>query len=398
MKKNIILLTVFCFALFIFLFSGINTPYAQDANELQRKIAEYEKNIADLQNQANSLTQQISLMDNQIKVNTLKISQTQVQIKTLESDIATLSGKIGRLEGSLNFLSKVLLQRVEETYKSGKADGLTLLLSSRSFADFISRYRYLQVVQMHDRQLLLSMEQTRTSYDEQKALKEKIQTELKILNDKLIVQKKDLASQIEGRKRLLADTKGKESNYQKLLADARSELEAILGILAGKGSEKEIRKVSEGERIASMISDESCNSNGTHLHFMIAKGSETYNPLNYLKNIDFNNCSGLKCGSNDGDIFNPSGNWSWPLSPKIQFNQGYGDTWAIHHTWVGKIYRFHNGIDIVSDQSEIKAAKPGTLYLGSFKANCPKYGNILRYVRVHTDEGNLDTYYLHVNF
>lgn len=393
MKKNIIFLTAFCFFLFIFLFR-VNISHAQDATDLQNKITEYEKNITDLQNQANSLTQQISLMDNQIKINTLKISQTQVQIKTLESDIATLSGKIGRLEGSLNFLSKVLLQRVAESYKSGKADGLTLLLSSRSFSGFISRYRYLQVVQMHDRELLLSMEQTRTSYDEQKALKEKIQAELKTLNDKLIVQKKDLASQIEGRKRLLADTKGKESNYQKLLADARAELEAILGILAGKGIEKEIRKISEGERIASIIQGPSCNSGGTHLHFIVSTDGKTQNPFGYLKGgIDFENCSGGSCGSGNGDSFNPSGNWNWPISPKITLSQGYGDTWAIHHTWVGRIYNFHNGIDIISDSSEVKSVRPGTLYLGSYNGNCS-----LKYARVHSDEGNFDTYYLHVNF
>ena len=237
MKKNIILLTAFCF-LSCLLFFGTNISHAQDETELKNKIAEYEKNISDLQNQANSLNQQISLMDNQIQVNTLKISQTQIQIKTLESDIATLSGKIGRLEGSLNFLSGVLLQRVAETYKSGKTNGISLLLSSRNFSDFISKYRYLQVVQMHDRELLLSMEQTRTSYDEQKTLKEKIQSDLKKLNDQLVTQKKQLASQIESRKKLLIDTQGKESNYQKLLAEAKAQLAALSNFTDTKSKSK----------------------------------------------------------------------------------------------------------------------------------------------------------------
>jgi septal ring factor EnvC (AmiA/AmiB activator) len=326
-------------------------------------------------------------MDSQIKLTSLKISQSENQVKILEQDIIVLSGKIVRLDGSLNDLSKILLSRVEETYKTSKIDTLTLLLSSKSFSGFISHYRYLQAVQLHDRELLLSMEQTRTNYDEQKTLKQKAQDDLEKLRKQLETQKTQLNSQILERKRLLDDTKGKEANYQKLLEDARNELAAITGILAGKGSEIEVRKVSEGERIAAVIQGASCNSSGTHLHFMVSKDGSTYNPFTYLKGgIDSENVSG-------GDAFNPSGSWNWPVSPKITLSQGYGYTWAVQNTWVGRIYQFHNGIDIKGSSSEIKAVKPGTLFQGSYNGRCS-----LHYVRVHLDDGGLDTYYLHVNY
>lgn len=390
MKK--LLFFFFSFLLLFFFFGKSRLLFADELGDLQKKIAEYQQQIDSLQDQEKTLKQQIALMDSQIKLTGLKIIETQNKIKILTEEIKTLSAKIVRLEDSLNFISKVLLERLAEAYKSSRIDPTVLLFSSRNFSEFVLRYRYLQKLQFHDRELLLSMEKTRTNYDDQKTLKAEAQKSMEKLGKQLVVQKAELNSQVAVRKKLLDETKGKEAVYQKLLADARAELEAILGILEGKGSEKEVRKVSPGERIASVINGASCNSSGTHLHFMIAQDGQTKDPLSYLKGIDFENCTGSSCGSGDGDSINFSGNWDWPLNPKISIYQGYGYTWAIRNTWVGRVYNFHNGIDVKGSSLEVKTPKSGTLYLGSFVGNCT-----LRYVRVHHDEG-FDTYYLHVNY
>lgn len=390
MKKLFLLLIIGFSFFWIFPWS----VRADEVEDLKNKITSYENQLKELGKQKDSLSKEIALMDGQIKLTSLKITQSEAQIKALEKEIVLISGKIINLDDSLNYLSKVLLSRIVETYKNGKIDPLTILFSSRSFSEFISRYRYLQAAQLHDREMLLAMEKTRTNYDEQKQLKETAQTDLEKLQKQLEAQKKQLSTQVEDRKRLLEETKGKEANYQSLLSAARSELEAILGILQGKGQEKEIKKVSEGEKIASVIEGSSCNSSGTHLHFMLTKDNSTVNPFSYLKGgIDFENCSGSSCGSGNGDVFNPSGSWEWPINPKIKLGQGYGYTWAVQHTWVGRIYNFHNGIDIVGSSAEVKAAKPGTLYWGNYIGNCT-----LHYVRVRHDEDGIDTYYLHVNF
>jgi peptidoglycan hydrolase CwlO-like protein len=395
MKKFFLCFLAFSLFSLTALFFLTQTVQADQITDLQQKISELESALEAVGKQKDSLSREIALLDNRIKITTLQATQTTVQIETLEKEIELLSGKIVRLDDSLNHLSKVLLSRISETYKKGKPDFITLFLSSKNFSEFISRYRYLQAMQSHDREMLLAMEQTRTSYDEQKQLKEKKQAELENLKKQLEAQKVQLNAQVNSRQRLLEETKGKEANYQKLLAEAREELEAILGILAGKGKEVEIKKVSEGERIASVIAGPSCNSSGTHLHFMVSEGGQTKNPFNYLKGgIDYENCTGSSCGSGDGDAFNPSGSWNWPLNPKIKLTQGYGYTWAIQHfSWLKRIYNFHNGLDLQGANLEVKAVKPGTLYAGSYNGSCT-----LKYVRVRHDEGNIDTYYLHVNY
>lgn len=386
MKKNIFffsLIIVFSISLFFVHFDLVK---ADELSDLQNKISEYEKQINELQKQSISLSQQISLMDNQIKVAALKISQSQAQIKSLEQEIVALSGKIVRLDGSLNYLSKVLLLRVAETYKKGRFDAFILLVSSKNFSEFVSQYRYLQAVQFHDRQLLLSMEETRTSYDEQKQLKEKLQADLEKLQEKLIAQKQQLAVQVEDRKKLLEETKGREVVYQKLLEATKQELEAIQQIIAGKGEEKEVGKIKEGERVASVVFGSSPCSTGTHLHFEVRDNNDLRNPLEYLRNISLVDKSG-------GDSHNASGSWNWPLNEPVELNQGYGsNTAAIRSKIVW--YNFHTGIDIVAEDRTVKAVKDGTLFRGGVA--CGR--GTLRYVKVHHEGTNFDAYYLHVDY
>jgi murein DD-endopeptidase MepM/ murein hydrolase activator NlpD len=213
-----------------------------------------------------------------------------------------------------------------------------------------------------------------------------MQKELADLKVVLEKQKTTLVQQIADRKRLLKETEGKEANYERIIEITRAELEAIQGIVAGKGIETEVGKVKQGERIANVIIGASPCSTGTHLHFQVTEGGEMKNPLLLLRNINLIDDSG-------GDPHNASGSWDWPLNEPIKFNQGYGaNTSAIRSKIVG--YSFHTGIDIGSGDSTVKAVKSGTLYKGGIA--CGK--STLRYVRVRHDDADADTYYLHVNY
>lgn len=385
--KKLLTWVIFISLICGFIFFGQKKPvFSASVDELQKKIDEYTKILEGLGNQERDLKSQISLMTTKEQLTRTKISQTQEKIKIAEVEIATLSAKITRLDNSLDYISKVFISRINLTYKMGLIDPFTLLFSSKNIGEFLAKYKYLKVVQLHDRSLLLSMEETKVNYDEQKQIKEKIQQQLTLLKKQLELEKVALGGQINDRKRLLDETKGKESEYQKLLAVTRDELEAIQQIIAGKGEETEVGKVDQGQRIANVIYGASPCSTGTHLHFEVREDNQVKNPFSFLKNINLVDRSG-------GDSHQSSGNWEWPLNEPIEFNQGYGaNTSAIRSRIVW--YNFHSGIDIAAGDRTIKAVKTGKLYQGGVKCG----SGTLRYVRVRHDEGNIDTYYLHVNY
>ncbi len=333
-----------------------------------------------------TLETEISRFNTAIAITTNKIYATIKEIEKLEKQIASLGGKIYRLDISLDQLSEVLIERIGETYKKGKIDPLVLFFSSEDFSQFIRRYKYLRVMQLHDRKLMVQMETARTNYEDQKTLKEETQAELELAKKKLESEKVLLNQQKADRERLLEITQNNEKRYQDLLAATRAEIEAIQQIIAGKGDETEVGTVNQGDQIATIISGASVCSTGTHLHFEIRENGDVRNPFSYLKIIDLIDDSG-------GDPHQGTGDWEWPLEGSIKFNQGFGtDTAAIRARIVW--YSFHTGIDIVSDNRRVKAVKKGTLFRGAIGCG----GGTLRYVRVDHNDSEIDTYYVHVNY
>lgn len=371
---------------FSFFFHSNTVTHADESAKLQdlaRLIEEYTSKIQSLQAEANTLSNQIAQFDAKIILTETKIQQTQEQINLL-------GGRIEQLDVSMQKLGEAFTTRVVETYKIARfGDPIINMATATNVEQALSRYHYLQKIQAADQELLAKLRNAQTTYIDQR-------DSLEELEEVLGVQKKELDVQKSAKAQLLSVTKNNEKNYQSLLAATRSEYEAIQSIIAGYGDETEAGQVSAGDRIASVIQGPSCNSSGAHLHLIVTQGNSTRNPFEFLKSgISFQNCSGAgSCG--EGDPFNPSGSWEWPLSSPITFTQGYGATWATKNTWVGRIYSFHNGIDINnSSDPTVKAVQSGTLYRGSFTGSS---GCRLRYVRVDHTDSDIETYYLHINY
>ena len=347
---------------------------ADQLQEINDQIKQYEVEISRLKSQANTLSNQIAQFDAQIRLTTLKIQETQEKI-------LLLGGRIDQLEISLEALTEAFATRATETYKMTRlGDSLIMLITASDLGEVVSRYHYLQRIQEADRDLLVRLQEAQDVYEEEKDDQESLQTQLE-------EQGRVLGAQKTAKAELLAITKNDERKYQNLLAKARAELAAIQAIIAGKGEETEVGPIGEGSRIASIIPSVSACSSGAHLHFEVVQGGAHQNPASVLipKSVIWDNAP-------DGQ-FGFSGSWQWPINDPIRITQGYGMT---YYASVLKYYGGapHTGLDMVNKNDyTVKAARSGTLYRGAIGCG----GGTLRYVRVQQGDG-YDTYYLHVNY
>ena len=399
-KKIILSIFAITIALSVFFYADIlsiaqEQTQEQTKGDLQKKIEEYENKLTELRDQKNTLSSQIQYMDTQIYLTGLRVEETNAKIEKTEYEIGKLDDWIGDLDVSLDELSKTMIERITASYKNRKASVIDIVFDSTSASDIVNKLKYYEVARESNKKVLLEVQEAKSNYEEQKELREKKKKELDTLHKTLIVQEEDLKNQQDAKRRLLETTQNDEQTYQQLLAQARAEYAAIQGIVAGAGTETKIGDVTKGERIASIIAGASCNSSGGHLHFIVQEGGSTQNPFSYLKSVDLKNCSGSSCGSGDGDstFTDNSYNWDWPLNPTIEMNQGYGETWAVRNTWVGRIYNFHNGIDITGSSYDVSAVSDGTLYKGSYSVGCA-----LSYMKLVHKDSNTTTLYLHVNY
>lgn len=356
----------------------------QSSDEIQKKIIEYESKIKDLQSQQKTLSAQIQNYNDQINLSQLRIDQANKNLEELAKEIAILSGRIDSIRGSLDDLEVQLSQRIVDTYIKGRFGVFDLLLSANGFSGFLNEYTYLKSLQENDKKILSQLQLTRASYTNQKdALKQKKeeeeQTKIKLESFKVT-----LGKQKAEKTALLAVTRNDEARYQSLLAQARAEQ----AITSGLGTTTFLRNVGEGDSIGSVIYGSSGCSTGTHLHFSTYKGGSVEDPSNYLSPKSFDYSYGPEQYGYFGTI-NPHGSMRWPLDDPITINQGYGGS----HAYAQQFYstKFHDGIDIESDNLTVKAIKSGKLYGGSYKCT----NGTLSYAKVEHDDG-LVTWYLHM--
>lgn len=344
-------------------------------------------NLKETQGRAQTLASTIKYLNNQIALTEVQITRTSAEVNALEGEIANLSVRIDNLNQALDKTAQRLRQRVISSYKRNQVKSFYYLISSRLNP---SNLKYMYAAESQDKNLLLDMEESRITYDEQKSLKQEKQAELESLQAKLANQKLSLAQQQSSKQTLLEQTKNDEKRFQNLLAKARAEIEAIQAVLAGKGTEVEVGKVSEGESIASIIAGPSACSTGTHLHFEVASGGSNYNPASYLSNkdVDWSLCGWFGCDS----PVSFTGSWRWPIEGRPIITQVYGMTaYARSGAYGGAP---HTGMDMVSSDLSVKAVKNGTLYRGSIACG----GGTLRYVKLNHQDSDVDTYYLHINY
>lgn len=352
--------------------------------ELNKQIQEYQRKLTELAGQKRTVAAAVNYLNAQIGLAQSQIAKTERELVILNSEIDALQGRISQLNSSLDDLSNIVVNRIRETYRQANIRPLYLFLASDGFSDFISRYKYLKTIQNHDREILLAMERSRANYNLQKSLKEEKQTEVEAKNTTLKRQKSSLAIQQQEKQQLLELTKNDEKRFQELLSKARSELEAIQSIIAGRGQETRVGEVTEGNKIASVIPGISACSTGAHLHMEVVKDASHRNPFEYLssKAVIWNNADPQPSFT---------GSWNWPINDPVRITQGYG------RTSYSSIYAngFHTGVDMVNNNNDydVKAVKNGILYRGSIACG----GGVLRYVKVDHGDG-LATYYLHVNY
>jgi peptidoglycan hydrolase CwlO-like protein len=351
---------------------------AQSLDELGTQIEEYTKKLYELAKSKDTLNNQIKIIDTQIAQTQLKIRQTIATVDALKKDIANLTREIDKLDISLNDLSNLYLQEINQNYKLQKRIPLFTLIISGNFNNYFESYKYLSIIQKNSQETLLNMETTRTNLDIQKQDKARKQKELENMEKQLASQQSNLATQKNSKISLLEVTKSDEARYQKLKQAAEEELSSLLG--ATFAYKKNVKR----DDLIGLMGNTGY-SFGDHLHFGLYNLTESnLNSWTYTNDIDATGyLNGHRWPMNGLDSIDDlcgaigSTNCITQLRGNTKYSYLYSD-------------RFHHGIDIVSSDKRVFAIEEGVAY--TFRNTKSSLGN---HVKIFHPDGKM-TLYLHL--
>ena len=186
---------IFVIILSFFIISLIIDIKAQDTNELQQKINEYQSKLTELRQQKNTLSSQIQYMDTQINLTILQIQSTEQKIINTGKEIDLLGTRIEGLDTSLDYLSKLLINKIAESYKKRELNFLAVLFNTKNADDFLNKVKYLKSSRDNNQKLLVQVQEAKSNAEEQKLQREEKKTELTNLTQTLNSQKIALNSQ-----------------------------------------------------------------------------------------------------------------------------------------------------------------------------------------------------------
>jgi len=236
-------------AVAVFVLLGALLPPAaqgQDPDEVRRQLEESQARLEQIRVERSQLQSQLSALGGQVHDVSEEITNLEQQMSASSSAMAELDVQIGALLDQVTIMTRdvlltrdrltvrkaVLHERLREIYKRGPLGTLQVLLSSKSFADLINRYRYLHDIAMFDRLLVGEVGDLENALETQRA-------QLATESDRIQQARKDRASELgqlgrlerQRQQRLRTYTK-QQTRAQSRLGQLSAEEERVRGLIA----------------------------------------------------------------------------------------------------------------------------------------------------------------------
>lgn len=185
-----------CFVTLVLAFvfsSSLYLPLFAQTPEIEQKKAEAEQVKA----QINQVNEELEVVVEQYNVLEIKLSET-------ERSINETRNKLQVAQVNLERSHRILADRLKSIYKNGPSNFLLVILSTRSFSDFLTRLDWLTRIGQQDAKILKEVRENKISIEKLEArldLERQAQVSLK---GELGLKKKQIEVQLQERKNFLA--------------------------------------------------------------------------------------------------------------------------------------------------------------------------------------------------
>ncbi|MFA5083955.1 MAG: hypothetical protein WC475_01020, partial [Candidatus Paceibacterota bacterium] len=237
--KSAAILLAISFFLFSFVYAPVyNSPSltfaAQDAQteqqkqqlesqlaQLEEQIADYENAITQYQKQGQTLKSEIKTLESKIAKLNLQIKSVNLNLEKINQEISDTQKKIGSVEEEINSDKNALSQVLQNIYESENQSLMEIFLTNPRLSDFFGNLNNLALVQDNLQATLSRVIQLKNELQDQKEQLGLEKNDAEALKAYQASQKQTIQSTQSQKNEILKITKGKESEYQKLVTETK---------------------------------------------------------------------------------------------------------------------------------------------------------------------------------
>lgn len=210
----------------------------KDKKQTQSELKQTKKEIEAQKKQARNVLNELNSIDKNIDGIEQQLTSIKTDMKQVNGQVHVVRDELSEAEKKLRERTAVLNVRVKDIYINGKVNYLEVLLDSKSFSDFVTRFEFLRRIVHQDMALVDSIEAEREAVAAKKReLENKLGHIKKLENDKE-EQQSSLESAKENREEKLEEIKAKQEELEAALNELEKESKALEELIKKKTAKK----------------------------------------------------------------------------------------------------------------------------------------------------------------
>ncbi|MBI2624403.1 lytic murein transglycosylase [Candidatus Parcubacteria bacterium] len=229
----------------------------EQVRQLTEEINSFKGEISNLQKEAKTLGRDISILNAQIKKAELEIKARKLAIEELNRQIEDKQAAIAVAEARIAKRKADLERSIRTLAERGNDSPITAILRHEHLAGYLDELASLEQLYQSIELDIKEIKALKADLELERAQLEEEQNAELALKQAQELQRQDALRRENDKKKLLADTKGKESNFQKLVKEGQGKLAVLqqqLYLLDTQGSVLTIEQArSMATRIANAV-------------------------------------------------------------------------------------------------------------------------------------------------
>jgi len=189
--------------------------------DLEKQMDQYESKITEYKKQGTTLQSEITRLNNQVYKINLQIKAVTLTLQKLNNEMGIAQNQINETQGKISVKKSAILDTLRELNANDRGGMLIVLLAHPQISDFFNQVNSLINIQDSLRANVEELLGLNKKLIDQKEILALAKDDAMQLKDYQASQMKNIQSTKEEKNNLLKVTKGKESEYKKILAETQ---------------------------------------------------------------------------------------------------------------------------------------------------------------------------------